>query len=274
MAKDFGLVLFACEDSFVREAIAAGVDGVLVDWERIGKSDRQSDADTEINGGTVEDLRRMRALGQAPVSCRINGVGPTTAAEIEQAVAAGANEIFVPMVRAPGEVETVLRAVEERCSVSILVETRDALTHLAALSNLPIARVYVGLNDLAIERRSRNLFEPLVDGTLDTVRHHVSQPLGLGGLTLPDRGDPIPCRLLIGEMARLACGFCFLRRSFRRDVSFAELPRAVPAIRAALDAATRRSPREIQRDRSALVRAVRTSAFPPAPAERRTHATL
>jgi 2-keto-3-deoxy-L-rhamnonate aldolase RhmA len=274
MAKDFSLVLFAGEEAFVREAIAAGVDSILVDWERIGKRDRQSDADTEINEGTVEDLRRMRNVSPAAVSCRINGVGPTTSAEIEQAVAAGADEIFVPMVRSPSEVERVLREVAERCRVSILVETRDALTHLAALSALPIARVYVGLNDLAIERHSRNLFAPLVDGTLEAVRRQVSQPLGFGGLTLPDRGDPIPCRLLIGEMTRLDCGFCFLRRSFRRDVPFAALSGAVPAIRAALAAAKRRSPGEIQRDRSALVRAVTTSSFPPAPAERSPHAAL
>lgn len=256
MTGGFDLLLFTPDPAFARRAAEAGVAGILIDWERRGKRERQSGADTEINEDTPDDLRRVRAATAAPISCRINPVGATTAAEVEAAIAGGAAELFVPMVRSPAEVERVLRRAEGRCAVAMLVETREALAQLPALAALPLSRVYVGLNDLAIERRSANLFEPLVDGTLEAIRARFAQPFGFGGLTLPERGAPIPCRLLIGEMARLGCSFSFLRRSFRRDVPGPSLAAAVPRLQEAVAAAARRSPAAIRRDRHALTRAV------------------
>jgi hypothetical protein len=110
----------------------------------------------------------------------------------------------------------------------------------------------VGLNDLAIDRGERNIFRAVLDGTVERVRRHFSIPFGFGGLTLPERGDPIPCRLLMGEMIRLGCNFSFLRRSFFRDTGGEDLPRHVSRIHEALRAAEGRSVEEIERDRAAL----------------------
>ena len=84
----------------------AGVDGFIVDWECKGKEKRQAGADTEINEDTPEDLRRVRAATNARVLCRLNQPGPWTAGEIEEAVAGGADEILLPMVRSPGKSST------------------------------------------------------------------------------------------------------------------------------------------------------------------------
>ena len=73
----------------------------------------------------------------------------------------------------------------------------------------------------------------------------------------PDpEGNPIPCRLLIGEMARLDCSFSFLRRSFTRDTAGHRLPPVVSRIRTALLEASARTAAEVQHDRMEFLGAV------------------
>jgi len=147
-----------------------------------------------------------------------------------------------------------------RCGVGILIETVDAVGCAFELARLPLSRVYVGLNDLSIERRSRSLFEALTDGLVDGIRPYFGVPFGLAGLTLPECGRPIPCRLVIAEMARLSCGFSFLRRSWRRDMAGRDPRVEVPRLKAAIESSRRRSAGEIARDRADLVGAVRGGA--------------
>ncbi len=134
------------------EAVVGGVAAVVVDWENDGKEERQSAADTEINRHTVDDLRRTRAATGARVLCRINRSGSRTQDEVELALDAGADELLLPMVRSVAEVESVLDIVDGRAGLGILVETRDAVAAAEELGRLPLSRVYVGLNDLSIER--------------------------------------------------------------------------------------------------------------------------
>jgi len=62
----------------------------------------------------------------------------------------------------------------------------------------------------------------------------------------------VPCHRLLEEMARLQCDFCFLRRSFRRDLA----SRPAGAIVAGLETAWRgclsRDSAAIERDHAAL----------------------
>ncbi|HSH77266.1 MAG TPA: aldolase/citrate lyase family protein, partial [Herpetosiphonaceae bacterium] len=169
----FELLLFSTDTDFVARAASAGVDGFIVDWEYRGKERRQAGADTQINRDTLVDLRRVRAATQRRVICRINGWGSTTAREVEQAIDGGVDEILLPMVRGAAEVERVLELVRGRCGLGILVETLPAARHITSFGRLPLSRVYVGLNDLAIARRTANIFVPLVDGTLEHVRRQV-----------------------------------------------------------------------------------------------------
>ncbi len=125
--------------------------------------------------------------------------------------------------------------VNGRCGVGMLLETCEAVVGAADFARLPLSRVYVGLNDLAIARRSANIFEAVADGTVDRLRPLFTVPFGFGGLTLPDAGHPIPCRLLMAEMTRLECTFSFLRRSFRRDTQGRPLADALAAMRLGLE---------------------------------------
>jgi hypothetical protein len=259
----FSLLLFSVDPSLIRGAVRAGVEGIVVDWECNGKHERQNGADTEINRHTPDDLRRVRGATDGLVICRINAPHEGSAAEVEEAVRAGADELLVPMVRRVRDVERILGLVRGRCGVGILIETEDAVRLAGPLCALPLSRVYVGLNDLAIDRGAANMFDAVVDGTVADVRRACSVPFGFGGLTRPDAGQPIPCRLLIGEMARMDAQFSFLRRSFHRDMRGRDLDVEVPRLLSAIAAARMRHAEEAardQRDLAATVEAWRLSS--------------
>jgi hypothetical protein len=116
--------------------------------------------------------------------------------------------------------------------------------------------VYVGLNDLSIERGDLNIFAPVVDGTVEWTRRHFDVPFGFAGLTVVDGGVPIPCRLLIGEMARIGCAFTFLRRSYHADIRGRDPVHELARLRDAIERARLRSPNEVADDNAALVDAV------------------
>lgn len=235
---------------------------VVVDWEWRGKQARQQGAtrqvgtDTQISADTPADLLRVRAAVDVPVICRVNAPGPLTGEEVEQALDLGADEVLVPMVRRPEEVEHVLRLVDGRAGVGVMVETVDAVATAPRLARLPISRAYVGLVDLALDRGSPSIFHALVDGTVERVREAFTVPFGFGGLTLPGLGAPVPTLLLLGEMSRLDCQFSFLRRSFIADTTGGDPAAGIAAIRHAAAAAGRRPPPAVVRDRRQLVDSV------------------
>jgi hypothetical protein len=253
------LFLFTVHPSFGSDVVAAGAAGVVVDWERRGKARRQAGEGTQINADTPDDLSRMRAATDGRLLCRVNAWGPWAPAEIDEAVARGADEVLLPMVRSPREVDRALDAVDGRCGLGILVETQDAVARVGELARRPLSRVYLGLNDLRIDRRSDNLFTPLVDGTVDAVRTAVTGPFGVGGLTLPGGGAPVPSHLLAAELVRAGADFTFLRRSFTADMAgrdpYTEVPRLLSSL-----AALRAAPADLAVERrTAFVEAVTTT---------------
>jgi hypothetical protein len=256
------LFLFTVDPGWGSAVVRAGAAGIVVDWERRGKARRQLGEDTQINADTAEDLARMRAATDGRLLCRINGVGPWTRGEVDEAIACGADEILLPMVRTPDEVDRALDLVAGRCGLGILIETQDAVARAAELARRPLSRIYVGLNDLRIDRRSDELFRPLVDGTVDDVRAVVTQPFGVGGLTLPEGGFPVPSGLLAAELVRLPADFTFLRRSFTADMAgrdpFAEVPRLLEALTALRGA----HPAEVADRRARFVAAVTQGSSP------------
>ena len=230
------LFLFTVDPRWGSDVVRAGAAGIVVDWERRGKARRQLGEGTQINADTPDDLSRMRAATAGRLLCRINGFGPWTADEIDDAVRRGADEILLPMVRNTDEVDRTLDLVAGRCGLGILIETQDAVDRAAELAARPLSRIYVGLNDLRIDRRATNLFEPLVDGTVDAVRAEVRTAFGLAGLTLPECGSRVPAALLAADLVRLGTDFTFLRRSFTVDMAgrdpAVEVPRLLDAVAA------------------------------------------
>jgi hypothetical protein len=256
VSSEFELFLFSTDKAAISSAVSGGVSGVVVDWERVGKRHRQAGADTQIGEDTVDDLRRVRAVTSRRILCRIDNNEGLVEEQIAAAVGSGADEILLPMVRSASEVERAVALVSGRCGIGILIETQAALEEADEIANLPLSRVYVGLNDLAIDRQTTNIFEPLVDGTIEDTRKHFSVPFGFAGLTVADGGAPIPCRLIVGELVRLDCSFSFLRRSYHADIRGRDPAREIPRLVAALEAATSRTAAEVREDRDALLVAV------------------
>ncbi len=216
------LFAFSADPSYARRVVDAGATGVVVDWERRGKRQRQIGADTQVNGDTPAQLAAVRDATPGRVLCRVNGWGDWAPAEIDLAVALGADEVLLPMVRRPEEVDAALEVVAGRCGLGILIETTDAVRRAEELLSRPVSRVYVGMNDLMIDRGRVCLFEALVDGTVDhlsAVAAGHGVPFGVAGLTVPEGGHPIPCRLLAAALADAAASFTFLRRSFHADTA-------------------------------------------------------
>ena len=78
----------------------------------------------------------------------------------------------------------------------------------------------------------------------------------MAGLTVPEGGHPVPCRLLAGELARLGASFTFLRRSFHADTAGRDLDVEVPRILAMVADARRRGLDRVASDRAQLELAV------------------
>jgi hypothetical protein len=261
MNAEFELLVFTVDPERGAAVLAAGAAAIVVDWENQDKYARQAGADTEINNHGVAELRAVRGAVAGRVICRVNGMRAGWEQEVELALTAGADEILLPMVRSREEVAALCERVAGRAEASILLETRAGLALAGELEAFPLRRVYVGLNDLAIDLGIRNLFAPVADGTLDACRALVRAPFGFGGLTVPEGGAPIPCRLLAGELSRLGCSFAFLRRSFWRDTAGRELGTEVRRILAMMDAARERTAEEVAADREAFRRAVESAPW-------------
>ena len=89
--------------------------------------------------------------------------------------------------------------------------------------------------DLAIERRTPDIFTAIADGTLDRVAAAFADvPFGFGGLTLPGLGAPVPTAELAATMVRVDAAFTFLRRSFLADAA-ADLAGGLALVRSMTD---------------------------------------
>lgn len=242
------ILLFSHDLEYAAAAMAAGVSAIVVDWENYDKSARQSGWDTEINCGTETDLIGMRQSIAGTVICRINNQPGQRVHELRRAAELGADEVLLPMVRSVADVEECLAALPSHCSLGILAETAEALQLAEQWAQLPLSRIYVGLNDLQIDTGRATLFSALCDGMVEAFRRRYEGAFGFAGVTHPDLGRPVPCRLLLAEMARQSCSFAVARRSFRTDVPQADLSRAVHAIRTCYAELRQRDARTVAAD--------------------------
>lgn len=253
--RDLELMLFENSATGASAVLHHGITNFMLDWESIGKVERQQGFDTEIAPTDLESLAAVAATGAARAWCRINRYGLHTAVEVDCAVGAGAYGIFLPMVASPQEVEAFLRHIKGRCKTGILVETQAALACVRELATFSLDRVYFGLNDFAISRGGGSIFKALADGSVEHARAAFSATaFGFGGVTAVNAGSPVPCARLLEEMARLNCQFSFLRRSYRSDVKRCGVAALVEGVRAHWRYCQRRTAVQVQADHRALLR--------------------
>lgn len=247
------LFLFTSSPALACTAEEAGVDSVIVDWERLGKQQRQAGHDFEINHDSEEDARRLANQLEIPVTVRVNPLGPHTEEEIEKALDAGAQILMLPQSTHPSDVARFLDLVGDRARTLIQIETQQLVDRCEGLRELAWDYAHVGLNDLRISRNGSWLWEPLYDGTVEDVCRTLSErAVGFGGGTIIGGGEPIPFLHLLREMARLDCGMCILRRTFKSDLQGRDMRAEIEAFHAKLDAVRAREESAVRADHEAL----------------------
>ena len=243
------LWLFTTDLDFALVAEEAGISSIIVDWESQSKKERQAYTDFECKGDTLEDLERISSGISKNCVCRVNASNPLLRSEIDQAIAVGADIIFLPMAKDEVEVEEFMSYVDERAKTGVLIETKEAVGNAEKIAKLKPDFIYVGLNDLSISRGHKNIFRAVLDGTVEKLREIFKDQLfGFGGVTVVDGGYPIPASLLLKEMSSLECDFSFLRRSFKKDIIGRDMKLEVSRINENFEEFKKRSTEEIAAD--------------------------
>jgi hypothetical protein len=253
--KPLDILLFTADPARACGALAAGVSGVVVDWETRACDPRRAAVDVGAPDSPA-DLRAIASVAHGrPVYCRVNRPGPHTPTEVACALEGGATHLIVPMIERPDEAGQVMDLVRGRAAVGIMIETELACRALEAMAAVPVDFVYVGLLDLAIGRREGNPFRALVDGTADRVREAFAGiRFGIGGVTAVDAGCPVPAIDLLGELARLDADFAFARRSFLRDTAGRDVAVEVARIGQAWQALRGREAAQVAADHARFAR--------------------
>lgn len=237
--------------------LRAGVDGVVVDLEVQGKARRQNGFDTQINDHNLNDVSAAKRELGAFIICRVNSISSSSKSEFNEVIAAGANEILVPMVKTEREAYRAIELADGRCGVGLMIETAEAVEIAATIDELSIARIFVGLNDLCLSYGNKSIFDAIRDGTVQDIRRKIKKvKFGLAGLTLPDCGEPLAAQHLFNELSRLRCDYTFLRRSFFRDTKTQQPQYAIPCIKDAIAAAEMRSAEAMKTDARLLLAAL------------------
>lgn len=213
-----GLWLFVNDVAEAVCAEQAGFTGVVVDWEMPAEAGRQ--VNLELHQSNLDlVLGELSTAIHCPVMCRVNQYSDNTEEEVARALSQGANSILLPMVRKFEDALDFKNIISGKAKWGLMIETPEALEIAQQLAGLEPDFVYVGLFDLMYTRDRKHLFEPLVNGEVTALRrqfHHI--PFGVAGLTVIDRGEPIPSLELLKELSYQNCDFTFLRRSFKRDI--------------------------------------------------------
>ena len=213
------LMYITNDPAVAKIAADAGVDRIFIDMEVLGKAERQGGMDTVQSHHVPTDIATVRsAIGdRAEIMARINPLNPNSQAEINAAVANGADVIMLPMWRTAEDLRQLVQMVGGRAKVMPLLETDTAAEHFAdALRVQGIDQMHIGLNDLHLCYHRKFLFQLLTDGTVDRLCTQLlaaGLPFGFGGVGRPGSGA-LPAEYIIGEHYRLGSQYVILSRSF------------------------------------------------------------
>lgn len=195
-----------------------GVDIIFVDLELNGKVERQGHLDTVISRHSMHDVSRVRAvLKHASLMVRINPIHVGSRFEIDEAIFRGADILMLPYYKTVDEVATFIKLIDGRVKTCLLCETKEAVDCMPDVLRVSgIDLIHVGLNDLHLSYGQSFLFEPLVNGIVETVVTQIRAvgiPYGFGGIARIGEGR-IPAERIIAEHVRLGSACVILSRSF------------------------------------------------------------
>ena len=246
---------------------------LFVDLERQGKAERQAGLNTFISTHCMDDVGRIkRVLRQSKLMVRVNPCQldnvAASKAEVDEALAQGADLIMLPMFTNARQLQTFADMVDGRAPIVSLLETADALETLDAWLDTPgLHEVYVGLNDLHLSLGCRFMFDPLRLGHVERVAVAVRARgirFGFGGIARASEGL-LPGRDVLAEHLRLGSQAVILSRTFNRTDSDTSFEDAVAELRKAERALMQRQPSELGQDHLRIARLIEriSGSMPP-----------
>ena len=244
-AGDFGAtfrLILLTNDPALAAAADPCVQRIGIDFEHLGKAERQAGYDTRVSRHDWSDLAAIACvLDRAAPFARLNSLHEGTEAEIETALSCGARVLMLPFFRASGEIERFVGLVRGRAEVMCLVETAPSFVRMREiLAVRGVDELMIGLNDLRLQLGVANHFEvlasPIMDGVCEAMRRD-GRPFSLGGVARAgDVGMPIPSELVYAQYPRLGATGGLLTRAFVKGLALADLAPAVIALRQRLSA--------------------------------------
>ena len=218
------LLSITVDADYARRLWAHPGNTVFVDLEIEGKQERQSARDTVISAHTMADAEELASLpDRGPLLVRTNPAGAGAEEEARALAAMDVDRVMLPMFRTRAEVDAVVEALlssgAEPPHLTLLAETVAAVRDVEEIvDHQPdwVDHVYIGLNDLSLERGSAFLFEPVATGEIAALAHRVrslGRRFGFGGVGMPGHGM-VPAELILGEHIRVGSSCVILSRSF------------------------------------------------------------
>lgn len=226
MSAHLRLIMVVQTPAIARLVHAAGVDTLFVDLEHMGKEARQGHMPSWKSRQTMADVSLIRAaVPEARLLVRVNPPGPHTRAEVDEAIARGADAVMLPMFRWRDELLRFADLLAGRADCQPLFETADAVDMIPQIAGEGwLKDLHIGLNDLHLDLKMRFLFEPLSAGVLEEPCAAMRQAgirFGIGGLARAGEGI-VPPELLLGEHVRLGSSAAILSQTFHRNAATAE----------------------------------------------------
>lgn len=215
------LMLLTADPVLAAKAQDAGVDRIFLDLEFINKIERQQGRNTYISPYSLGDIPPLRrVLDTARLLVRVNPIHPHSKTEIDQAIAAGADILMLPMVVDRDDVERFVDMVGGRARTCPMIETAQAMARLDDIIEVSgIDELFIGLNDLHISLGLSFLFEPLSGGLVDYMAQKIHArgiPFGFGGMGKIGEGL-LPAEAILEEHYRLGSSSVILSRTFRNE---------------------------------------------------------
>jgi len=217
--KQFKLMILCDDPKSAIDAQNAGIDRIFYDLEYIGKAERQHGRNTVKSNNSIDDIPAIRkVVTTSELLVRTNPIHAYSQAEVDKAVAYGADVLMLPMVMDHHDVEQYVAMVGGRAKVCIMIETAAAMARLdKILAVRGVDEIFVGLNDLHITMGLTFMFELLSGGLVEYIAEKCNKagiPFGFGGIARIGEGD-LPSDYILGEHVRLGSQSVILSRTFK-----------------------------------------------------------
>lgn len=211
--------MYITNDINVIRELDGVVDIIFIDFEILGKEDRQKGLDTVKSKHTINDLKLAKEkTRQTKILVRVNPINKGSRQEIADIVKFSPEYVMLPYFKNRDDVHSFI-SFTKGCNIKrvLLVETAEALMDVEYYANLDgIDVIYFGLNDLHLELKMSNMFEPVANGIIEEAIRLIKGKVdyGFGGIGRLRSGLPVNPKLILSEHKRLGSKYLILSRSF------------------------------------------------------------